>query len=161
VDKSTLTLALSLSGRGDGTLIDLDYDSGEGVSNAMNMSNPKRHRIYPPILAAARELRQPQTPAEQKLWARVRDRQLGGFKIRRQHIIDRFIIDFYCADRKLCIEVDGDSHTEPDQIEYDQARTKWLNEEGYRVVRFTNREVFNQIEAVLESILNECNQPSP
>jgi very-short-patch-repair endonuclease len=54
----------------------------------------KSHRIYPPILAAARELRQPQTPAEQKLWARVRDRQLGGFKIRRQHIIDRFIIDF-------------------------------------------------------------------
>jgi very-short-patch-repair endonuclease len=61
----------------------------------------------------------------------------------------------------LCIEVDGDSHAEPDQIEYDQARTKWLMEEGYRVIRFTNREVFNQLEAVLEAILQECNQPSP
>ncbi|HET7377519.1 MAG TPA: DUF559 domain-containing protein, partial [Anaerolineae bacterium] len=66
------------------------------------MQRDKQHRVYPPILAAARELRHPQTPAEIKLWARVRDRQLGGFKIRRQQPIGRFIIDFYCADRKLC-----------------------------------------------------------
>ena len=68
--------------------------------------------------------------------------------------IDRFIIDFYCDEAKLCIEVDGDSHAE--QIEYDQARTAYLNELGYTVIRFTNREVFNQCEAVLQHIAEEC-----
>ncbi len=120
------------------------------------MPDEKQHRIYPPLLAAARELRQPQTPAEQKLWARLRDRQLDGYKFRRQHPIDRFIIDFYCAKAKLCVEIDGDSHAE--QIEYDQARTAYLNELGYTVIRFTNREVFNQFEVVLQQITVECHR---
>ncbi len=118
------------------------------------MPNEKQHRLYPPLLQAARELRQPQTPAEQKLWSRLRDRQLDGFKIRRQHPIERFVIDFYCAEAKLCIEIDGDSHAE--QVEYDQARTAYLNELGYTVIRFTNREVFGQLEAVLQAIVDEC-----
>ncbi len=120
------------------------------------MPNEKRHRIYPPLLQAAHELRQPQTPAEQKLWSHLRNRQLNNLKFRRQHPIEKFIIDFYCAEAKLCIEVDGDSHAEPDQIKYDQARTEWLTEEGYRVIRFTNREVFNQMDAVIERIIEEC-----
>ena len=111
-------------------------------------------RTLPKILQAARELRQPQTPAEQKLWSRLRNRQLNGYKFRRQHPIDRFIIDFYCDEAKLCIEIDGDSHAE--QIEYDQARTAYLNEVGYTVIRFTNREVFNQCEAVRQHIAEEC-----
>lgn len=129
------------------------------------MPTEKQHRLYPPILQAARELRQPQTPAEQKLWSRLHDRQLAGLKIRRQHPIDRFIIDFYCAEAKLCIEVDGDSHAE--QMEYDQARTAYLNELGYAVIRFTNREVWGQLEAVLQAIAEECRKligddpPSP
>lgn len=128
------------------------------------MPNDKHHRLYPPILAAARELRQPQTPAEIKLWSRLRDRQLDSLKIRRQHPIDRFIIDFYCAEAKLCIEIDGDSHAEPDQIKYDQARTQWLRDEGYHLIRFTNREVFKEFEAVLQAIADECRTlipPSP
>ena len=120
------------------------------------MPAEKLHRIYPPLLQAARELRQPQTPAEQKLWSRLRDRQLDGFKIRRQHPIDRFIVDFYCAEAKLCVEIDGDSHAE--QVEYDQARTAYLNELGYAVMRFTNREVFKQVEAVLQRIADECHR---
>jgi very-short-patch-repair endonuclease len=84
-------------------------------------------------------VRQPQTPAEQKLWSRLRNRQLAGLKIRRQRPIDRFIIDFYCAEAKLCIEIDGDSHAE--KVEYDRARTAYLNERGHTVIRFTNREV--------------------
>ena len=120
------------------------------------MPTEKHHRIYPPLLQAARELRQPQTPAEQKLWFHLRNRQLDGLKFRRQHPIDKFITDFYCAEVKLCVEVDGDSHAEPDQIKYDQARTEWLNECGCTVIRFTNREVFNQIEAVLQVIAAEC-----
>ncbi len=122
----------------------------------------KQHRVYPLLLQAARELRQPQTPAEVKLWSRLRDRQLDGYKFRRQHPIDalnsrarcRFIVDFYCAEAKLCIEIDGDSHAE--QVEYDQARTAYLSELGYTVIRFTNREVFKQFEAVLQRIADEC-----
>jgi very-short-patch-repair endonuclease len=125
-------------------------------ANQPTMPDEKHHRIYPPLLTAARELRQPQTPAETKLWARVRNHQLDGLKIRRQHPIDRFIIDFYCAEAKLCIEIDGDSHAE--QVEYDQARTAWLNERGYAVIRFTNREVFNQCEAVCQEIAAECHR---
>jgi len=121
-----------------------------------------QHRIYPPILANARELRQPQTPIESKLWAYLRNKQLGGFKFRRQHPIDRFIVDFYCAACRLVIEIDGDSHAE--QVEYDLARTAWLNEQGYRVIRFNNRDVQHHIEAVLEAILDICQKlslPSP
>jgi len=117
----------------------------------------KTHRIYPPVLERARELRQPQTPAEQKLWARLRDRQLGGFKFRRQHPIGRFIVDFCCADRQLVVEIDGDSHAE--QVEYDQARTEWLCEQGYSVIRFSNQAVWRQIEAVIEAILAACQKP--
>ncbi len=123
------------------------------------MRDEKQHRLYPPLLAAARELRQPQTPAEVKLWARLRDRQLDGLKIRRQHPIDRFIIDFYCAEAKLCIEIDGDSHA--DQVEYDQARTEYLHERGYTVIRFTNHEVWHQLDAVLQSISDECRRLTP
>ena len=131
------------------------------------MPDEKQHRIYPLLLQVARELRQPQTPAEIKLWSRLRDRQLDGLKIRRQQPIDRFIIDFYCAEAKLCIEtacpassgIDGDSHA--DQVEYDQARTAYLNECGYTVIRFTNREVFKELDAVAQSIADECRRLIP
>jgi very-short-patch-repair endonuclease len=121
----------------------------------------KRRRIYPPILARAHELRQPQTPAEARLWACLRSRQLGGFKFCRQHPIDRFIVDFYCATCRL-VEIDGDSHAE--QVKYDQARTEWLEDSGYQVIRFTNRDVLHRREAVLDAILEACNAratPSP
>ena len=118
------------------------------------MPDERLHRIYPPILERARELRQPQTAAEQKLWSALRNRQLGGFKFRRQHPIDRFIVDFYCHECALVVEVDGDSHVS--QIEYDEARTEWLNDRGYNVVRFTNLEVQRQLPAVLEAIWQEC-----
>jgi very-short-patch-repair endonuclease len=118
------------------------------------MTTEKQPRIYPPLLARAREMRHPQTPAEGKLWARLRNAQLGGYKFRRQHPIDRFIVDFYCAACRLVIEIDGDTHAE--QVEYDAARTEWLIERGYRVVRFQNDDVHRRLEAVLEAILAEC-----
>ena len=111
-----------------------------------------RHRIHPVILARAREMRQPQTPAEATLWRAIRNQQTG-FKFRRQHPIDRFIIDFYCAQAKLLIEIDGDSHLQSDQEEYDQARTKYLEELGYKVIRFTNNDVRYNIEIVVTEIL--------
>jgi very-short-patch-repair endonuclease len=112
------------------------------------------HRIRPAIRQRARELRQPQTPAEERLWAHLRNRQLAGLKFRRQHAIGRFIVDFYFPERRLVVEVDGDSHA--DQAEYDQARTEWLSDQGYHVIRFTNREVERQTQAVLEAIEREC-----
>jgi very-short-patch-repair endonuclease len=116
----------------------------------------KPNRISPAIRARARELRQPQTPAERVLWSRLRNRQLG-YKFRRQHPIGCYIVDFYCAERKLAIEIDGDSHAE--QVEYDAERTAWLAEQGVRVVRFTNRQVHRQTDDVLEAILSECQDP--
>jgi very-short-patch-repair endonuclease len=108
--------------------------------------------VKPAILQKARDLRHPLTPAEAKIWSRVRNRGLG-FKIRRQHPIERFIADFYCAEAKLVIEIDGDSHLEPNQIEYDKARTDYLENLGYRVIRFTNDNVRYNIEIVTSEIL--------
>src|SRR6185436_20821987 len=108
------------------------------------MSDQRLHHLHPRLLQRAREMRHPLTPAEHKVWQRVRNNQLG-FKIRRQFVIDRFIADFYCPQSKLIIEIDGDTHTEPDQAEYDAARTAWLEAQGYRVIRFDNHEVHQNL----------------
>ncbi|GAB4414263.1 MAG: hypothetical protein Kow00123_27740 [Anaerolineales bacterium] len=126
------------------------------------MPGKPKARTAPVILARARELRHPQTPAETLLWARLRNRQLSGFKFRRQHPIGTAIVDFYCDACRLAIEVDGDSHAE--RAEYDAARTQALEEQGVRVIRFTNRDVIHHLDAVLERILEECQEsesPSP
>lgn len=99
----------------------------------------------------ARQMRHEPTPAENKLWQHLRSRQLHDLKFRRQHAIDRFIVDFYCAEACLVVEVDGVIHdytTEEDTI-----RQAFLEEAvGLRVLRFTNGEVLLQTEAVLERI---------
>jgi very-short-patch-repair endonuclease len=74
------------------------------------------------------------------------------FKFRRQHPIDHFIIDFYCAQAKLCIEIDGASHLEPEQEKYDALRTEFLEELGCKVIRFTNNDVRYNIHAVVDEI---------
>ncbi|MBI5962726.1 MAG: endonuclease domain-containing protein [Chloroflexi bacterium] len=114
----------------------------------------KRLRIHPTIRQFARELRQPQTPAETTLWNLLRNRNLK-YKFRRQHPIDFFIIDFYCAEAKLLIEIDGASHLEKEQQEYDQARTEYLEAIGYKVIRFTNDDVRYNIHAVVTGIMEE------
>jgi len=88
------------------------------INHAPNRKTPPHLPAYP--RPRARDASSA-TPAEAKLWARQRNRQLGGFKFRRQQPIDRFIVDFYCAEARLVVELDGDSHT--DQAEYDAART--------------------------------------
>jgi len=113
--------------------------------------------VLPAILQLAREYRHPLTPAEAKIWSRVRNRGLG-FKIRRQHPISRFIADFYCAEAKLVIEIDGDSHMGPEQQDYDTARTKWLEERGYQVVRIMNNDVHRHIDDVLKEIFLVCKE---
>ncbi len=126
--------------------------------NFMTTSHP-RWRASPQIQQRARELRKEMTPAEIKLWQHLKRRQIAGLHFRKQHAIGNYIVDFFCARAKLVIEVDGDSHAE--QIEYDQARTDYLNERGYTVIRFTNREVFDQLEAVVQRIADECQRLIP
>lgn len=113
-------------------------------------------RVHPAILERARELRREMTPQERKLWQRLRRKQLYGIRFRRQHPIDRFILDFFCYEHKLAIEIDGHSHYQPDQQAYDQARTEWLAGDGIRVIRFTNRDVNSNVEGVLEAIARAC-----
>ena len=103
-------------------------------------------------------MRHPLTPAEHALWQRVRNNQLG-MRIRRQQPIWRFIADFYCAQAKLVIELDGDTHANPEQVQYDNARTAWLEASGLRVIRFTNLDVHQHLDAVLAAIYATC-QPS-
>lgn len=117
----------------------------------------KRLRIHPAIREFARELRQPQTPTEATLWRHLRNRNLK-YKFRRQHPIDFFIIDFYCADAKLLIEIDGHSHSTKEQQEYDKARTEYLEALGYKVIRFTNNDVRYNINSVVTVIIEEVEQ---
>ena len=111
-----------------------------------------RHRIYPTLLKRARELRHPQTPAEATLWNALRNRNIK-YKFRRQYPIDHFIVDFYCAQAHLCIEIDGATHFETAQVQYDSARTAFLQELGYTVIRFTNNEVQYNLNAVVDEII--------
>jgi very-short-patch-repair endonuclease len=121
------------------------------------MQEKATHEVIPAILQLARDHRHPLTPAEAKIWARVRNRGLG-FKIRRQHPIWRFIADFYCAEANLVIEIDGDSHAEPDQEEYDEARTEWLEGRGYKVMRIMNNDVHKHLEDALQEIYLACKE---
>lgn len=98
----------------------------------------------------ARGLRRNQTDAEQTLWWRLRNRQLHGAKFRRQHQIGRYIVDFCCLEQKLVVELDGGRHA--DHSEADQQRTKVLEQQSYRVIRFWNHEVSANIDGVLEQI---------
>ncbi len=100
---------------------------------------------------AARSLRRSQTDAERILWAHLRSRRIGGVKFRRQVSIGPFVADFCCIEKRLIVELDGGHHA--DQRERDDARSEWLKQHGYRVIRFWNNDVANNIEGVLEAIL--------
>jgi very-short-patch-repair endonuclease len=115
---------------------------------------------YPPKQKInARRLRRTQTDAEAKLWARLRARQISGVKFRRQHPIGPYIVDFCSPDHGLVVELDGGQHAE--QTSADQARTHFLEAEGYRVVRFWDHEVLNHLDAILEEIVRLLSNPHP
>jgi len=123
---------------------------------------PFNHDAGPKRFEQARFLKKVQTQAESLLWQELRNRNLSGFKFRRQHPIGKYIADFYCHEAKLIIEVDGKIHLDKNQIEYDNNRTQDLEALGLRVIRFTNEEVINEIGKVLEKIKqNLVKQPSP
>lgn len=105
------------------------------------------------------DLRNSATEGEQKLWFALRKRNLGGYKFRRQYGVGKYIVDFYCPERRLIVEVDGGQHYEQSQQEYDEERTAFLKTHDIRVVRVTNAEVMNKMEAVLEKILEVTTTP--
>ncbi len=111
---------------------------------------PRPPRSNPKTRTHAIELRKEPTPAERKLWAIIRNDQLG-VSFRRQHAIGKYIPDFVCIEKKLIIELDGSQHLE--QEEYDNERTKYLESLGYKVIRFWNNDVMNNIDGVILAIL--------
>jgi len=99
----------------------------------------------------AARLRREMTDAERVVWDRLRNRQLEGFKFRRQASIGTFVVDFLCAERSLIVEIDGGQHT----AERDTARSQYLEAQGYRILRFWNHDVFEALDGVLETIVSE------
>ena len=98
----------------------------------------------------ARELRHQSTDAERKLWSVLRNRQLDGYKFRRQVPIGNYTVDFVCFAKKVIVEVDGGQHQA--RAEYDEQRTRWLESRGFRVVRFWNNQVLNETDGLCEAI---------
>ena len=109
-------------------------------------------RTTPQGYELAHNLRKEPTPAEIKLWAYLRGNKLNGVNFRRQHAIGSFVPDFCATKEKLVIELDGSQHLE--QEKYDEERTKYLELQGYKVIRFWNNDVMNNIEGVILSIMN-------
>lgn len=114
----------------------------------------------PQRVALSRTLRKNQTEAERSLWARLRNRQLDGAKFRRQHPIGQYVVDFVDLEAKLVVEFDGGQHNEEAISEKDEARTAWLESEGYQVIRFWNTDVLTNLEGVLEEIRAASQSPS-
>ena len=119
---------------------------------------PRIRGTTPEIEQAARRLRKKMTPAEEHLWSALKNKQLEGLRFRRQHPVGNFILDFYCPSCKLVIEVDGEVHS--DRLDYDDARTDKLGEYGYKVLRFSNERVINDLSQVLAEIRQVVSPPT-
>ena len=104
-------------------------------------------------------LRNHATPAEVELWKLLRKRQIRRLKFRRQFGVGPYVLDFYCPERRLAVELDGAAHDTPEAIHYDRERTAWLTEEfGIRVLRFRNEQVFETPDFVIEEIMRVADE---
>ncbi len=115
-----------------------------------------RISVDPSTLRHARELRSAMTRHESALWARLRRRQLGGLRFRRQHPIPPYVADFCCVEHRLVVELDGSQHSDDAQKAHDADRTEAMRREGYRVLRFSNWEVDAQLDGVLRTVAAAC-----
>jgi very-short-patch-repair endonuclease len=106
-----------------------------------------------------RKLRRNMTDAELRLWRCLRSRQMSGYKFRRQHPFEDYVLDFVCLEAMLVVEVDGGQHAQ--NATTDELRTKKLTDAGFRVIRFWNNDIFRNIEAVADSIWRVLIDPSP
>ncbi len=139
-------------------LLSFPSPSGRGARGEVAVCSGTN--IPPELRAFARELRKNQTDAENLLWMLLRGRRFAGKKFRRQHPVPPYVIDFYCHEAKLAVELDGGQHA--DNVEYDEARTKFIAEQGIRVIRYWNNQVLQETESVLQDLWNElAASPSP
>jgi len=113
-------------------------------------------RAKPDTLEAAGMLRNNMTNYEKLIWERLKGKQICGLRFRRQHPVDIFIVDFYCHEVRLVVEIDGEIHEQ--QEEYDDGRSAEMEKFGIRVIRFTNSEVENNIEGVINKIKKVVNE---
>ena len=121
-----------------------------------------RGKQYVHNIPAARRLRRPQTASEERLWELLRDRRLLGLKFRRQHAVQRFVVDFFCYEAQLAVEVDGGIHDLPEQEAADRDRQALLEATGIRFVRVTAEDVLRSPAIVLGRIADAIlNSPSP
>ena len=136
---------------------------GEGVGVREN--GDEEIKINPSLpdalLERVRELRKNATEPEKLLWNLLRNRALHDAKFRRQHPISSYILDFYCPEAKLAIELDGSQHLEENKAKYDKERTKILKEQGIKAIRFWNSDVTNRTEEVLNAIWEELEERLP
>ena len=108
-----------------------------------------------------KDLRNSGTPAEATLWTVLQKKQVAGRKFRRQHSIGNYIVDFYCPAEKLAIELDGEGHFTSAGFLKDKERDAYLNENGITVLRFENKEVYHNLEGILEEIIDHFNTDNP
>jgi|GEM_PF-373321 len=126
---------------------------GEGSENNASRFYSKE------TLDFSKKLRQNQTDAEGLLWYYLRNKQLSGYKFRRQQPIDKYIVDFVCFEKNLIIELDGSQHNEEVKIQYDKIRDNFLNNLGFKVLRFWNNEIFTNCFNILDFILHKLTSP--
>ncbi|VAX07879.1 hypothetical protein MNBD_GAMMA25-1134 [hydrothermal vent metagenome] len=118
---------------------------GSGVGSGVGLNNPKRTK------PTRQKLRKNQTEPEKRFWSWVRAKQLG-VKFRRQHGLGKYIVDFYCTELSLVVELDGDSHFTPEGIAHDAIRSKFINSHNIKIIRFTNEQIMKGKEAVLVTL---------
>ncbi|MBN1471007.1 MAG: endonuclease domain-containing protein [Syntrophaceae bacterium] len=111
------------------------------------------------IIALGKGLRKRPTHAEQLLWNKLRQKQMEGFKFRRQQPIDNYIVDFICFEKRIIVEVDGGQHAI--QNKDDIVRDSYLRQKGFQLLRFWNNEVLQNMDGVLEVIREKCLSPTP
>ena len=108
----------------------------------------------PRLVEFARRMRKEPAPAERLMWRLLRNRRLAGFRFRRQHVIGRYIADYYCAVARLVVELDGDTHVGNEEA--DMRREGYLREQGLRVIRFWNAQLFEDSESILDAVYAAC-----
>ncbi|PRP67354.1 vitamin B12 dependent-methionine synthase activation domain-containing protein [Nonlabens agnitus] len=126
--------------------------SPKGTFTSWRTANPIAYDL---LRKRVKEKRKNPTPAEAKMWEALSNKKLEGYKFRREHIIGMYIADFVCLKKNLIIEIDGGYHENYEQQEKDQERTEWLEDHGFKVIRFKNEQVLNNIESVLNEVQNE------
>ena len=121
--------------------------------------NNRQKNNRPDLLETRRQLRQAGEAAEAVLWTVIKNRKIDGFKFRRQFSIGPYIMDFYCPEAKLGIELDGAGHQTLDGVKYDKVRSDYLlREQGIHIIRFENRDLYYNLEGVVKEIEKELNK---